>query len=38
MTKLKQEWGVEWGADNEERTPAGQSNLVSRAVQSGMMV
>jgi hypothetical protein len=38
MTKLKQEWGVEWGSDNQERTPAGQSNLVSRAVQSGMMV
>lgn len=38
MTKLKQEWGVQWGSDNEERTPAGQSNLVSRAVQSGMMV
>lgn len=38
MNKLRQDWGIEWGAENEERTPAGQSNLVSRAVQSGMMV
>lgn len=37
MTELRKDWGLEWGSD-ENRTPASQSNLVSRAMQSGMMV
>ena len=39
MEKLKKDLGVEWGSTTEsENTPEGQSRLVSRAVQSGMMV
>lgn len=38
MMKLKQDWGMEWGSHEQDRTPAGQTNLVSKAVQSGMMV
>lgn len=38
MEKLKKDWGIEWGSSNQEQTPTGQSNLVSKAVQSGMMV
>ncbi|GAA5149666.1 hypothetical protein GCM10023213_47680 [Prosthecobacter algae] len=37
MKDLRKDWGMEWGS-TEENTPASQSNLVSRAVQSGMMV
>lgn len=37
MTELRKDWGLEWGSD-DNRTPASQSNLVSRAMQSGMMV
>lgn len=37
MTELRKDWGMEWGSD-DNRTPASQSNLVSKAVQSGMMV
>lgn len=37
MTELRKDWGLEWGSD-DNRAPASQSALVSRAVQSGMMV
>jgi|GEM_PF-2050077 len=37
MKDLRKDWGMEWGS-TEDNTPASQSNLVSRAVQSGMMV
>lgn len=37
MTELRKDWGMEWGSD-DNRAPASQSSLVSRAVQSGMMV
>lgn len=37
MTELRKDWGMEWGSE-DNRAPASQSNLVSRAVQSGMMV
>ncbi|TDU70720.1 hypothetical protein EI77_02768 [Prosthecobacter fusiformis] len=37
MKDLRKDWGTEWGS-TEDNTPASQSNLVSRAVQSGMMV
>ncbi len=36
MRDLHQDLGMEWGGD--EQTPASQSELVSRAVRSGMMV
>jgi hypothetical protein len=36
MRDLRQDLGMEWGGD--EQTPASQSELVSRAVRSGMMV
>ncbi|MBB5037707.1 DUF1521 domain-containing protein [Prosthecobacter dejongeii] len=36
MNELRKDLGLEWGT--EDTTPSGQSNLVSRAVQSGMMV
>ena len=38
MEQLRKDLGVEWGSNQDDKSPAGQSNLVSRAVQSGMMV
>lgn len=38
MTELRKDLGVEWGGDADARTPAAQTNLVTRAVQSGLMV
>lgn len=37
MTELRKDWGVEWGS-SASHTPANQSQLVSKAMQSGMMV
>lgn len=36
MNELRKDLGLEWGT--EDTTPNGQTNLVTRAVQSGMMV
>lgn len=37
MQELRKDWGVEWGG-SDTHTPANQSQLVSKVVQSGMMV
>jgi len=38
MQQLRKDLGIGWGDSQDDRTPAGQSNLVSRAMQSGLMV
>jgi hypothetical protein len=37
MTELRKDWGIDWGS-SQDNTPTSQSNLVTRAVQSGTMV
>jgi len=37
MTELRKDWGVDWGGD-DSHTPASQSQLAAKAMQSGMMV
>lgn len=37
MQDLRKDWGVEWGGP-DSHTPASQSQLVSKVMQSGMMV
>lgn len=38
MNDLRKDLGIDWGGPEENRTPAGQANLGTRAVQSGLMV
>ncbi|MGV3662125.1 MAG: hypothetical protein ACO1TE_18205 [Prosthecobacter sp.] len=37
MQDLRKDWGVDWGS-SDSNTPANQSQLVSKVMQSGMMV